>query len=239
MSFHKVHRRARRARVVVPLPEGPRRIIMGGGRGCRLRDDRPARCLPSRCTKTYGDGGGQPVVRVGRGPIRSRAAFDVTALKSQLMVTALSCHAQERYNEFVTRYRNDLVKEERALDSYFGRTSSRSARQDHDDYITNLANAQSEAGIRFRSPDLIAISKTLRRDQFVDQAQIGTWKQSFGGVELIAEMADRMVGRSIGKRMETDGEIAGSCRQSTVWRSVNPRHHAHLILFMLHTYGPL
>ena len=77
-----------------------------------------------------------------------RAAFDVAALKSQLMVTALSCHAQERYNDFVTRYRKDLVKHEQALGSYFGRASSRSARQDHDDYITNLANAQSEAGIR-------------------------------------------------------------------------------------------
>lgn len=77
-----------------------------------------------------------------------RAAFDVTALKSQLMVTALSCQAQERYNQFVTKYRNDLLKEEHALGSYFGRASSRSARQDHDDYITSLANAQSEAGIR-------------------------------------------------------------------------------------------
>jgi hypothetical protein len=77
-----------------------------------------------------------------------RAAFDVTALKSQLMVTALSCNAQERYNAFVTKYRNDLVKGDRALGSYFGRASSRSARQDHDDYITNLANTQSEAGIR-------------------------------------------------------------------------------------------
>lgn len=77
-----------------------------------------------------------------------RAAFDVTALKSQLMVTALSCQAQEQYNRFVTRYRNELVNEERQLGRYFGRASSRSARQDQDDYITNLANAQSEAGIK-------------------------------------------------------------------------------------------
>lgn len=77
-----------------------------------------------------------------------RAAFDVTALKSQLMVTALSCNAQERYNQFIIRYRNDLVKEERMLGGFFGRTSGRAGHQDFDDYITSLANAQSEAGIK-------------------------------------------------------------------------------------------
>jgi hypothetical protein len=77
-----------------------------------------------------------------------RAAFDVTALKSQLMVTALACNVQERYNQFVIRYRNDLVQEERLLSKFFSRASARSGRQDLDDYITSLANAQSEAGTK-------------------------------------------------------------------------------------------
>ena len=77
-----------------------------------------------------------------------RAAFDVVGLKSQLMVTAISCKLEERYNAFVMRYRPDLVKQERTLDSYFGRSFGRRATQEHDDYITSLANSQSQTGIR-------------------------------------------------------------------------------------------
>jgi hypothetical protein len=77
-----------------------------------------------------------------------RAAFDVAGLKSQLMVTAISCQMEERYNAFVMRYRPDLVRQERTLNSYFDRSFGRGATREHDDYITSLANAQSQNGIR-------------------------------------------------------------------------------------------
>jgi hypothetical protein len=77
-----------------------------------------------------------------------KAAFDVEGLKSELMVTAISCQAQDRYNAFVTRYRPDLVSQERAIDVYFRRSYGRSAQKQHDDYITLLANAQSDEGIK-------------------------------------------------------------------------------------------
>lgn len=77
-----------------------------------------------------------------------KTAFDVTGLKSQLMVTAISCHAQDRYNAFVMRFRSDLVSFEKSLNSYFGRTFGRRATQEHDDYITSLANTQSENGLK-------------------------------------------------------------------------------------------
>ena len=76
-----------------------------------------------------------------------KVAFDVAGLKSELMVVAIACQQQERYNAFVTRFRGDLVGDERALTGYFNRTGSR-AQQRHDDYITNLANTQSEDGIK-------------------------------------------------------------------------------------------
>jgi adenylate cyclase len=50
-------------------------------------------------------------------------------------------------------------------------------------------------GSKFRSPDLTGISRTLRRDQFVDQAQIGAGKKGFSGVDLVTEMPDRHVRR--------------------------------------------
>ncbi|MBV9755990.1 MAG: hypothetical protein JO047_02975 [Alphaproteobacteria bacterium] len=74
------------------------------------------------------------------------AAFDLAALKSALMVTALTCHAEDRYNQFVVRYRADLLKAEHALGAYFVRAHG--GQRALDDYITSLANAQSEAGIR-------------------------------------------------------------------------------------------
>ena len=76
-----------------------------------------------------------------------KQAFDVASLKSELMVTAIACQMQDRYNDFVTRYRPELQADERALNHYFSRTAGRHAQQSHDDYITNLANAQSEEGV--------------------------------------------------------------------------------------------
>jgi hypothetical protein len=77
------------------------------------------------------------------------SAFDIAGLKSKLMVTALTCNQQDRYNEFVLRFRSDLMSQERALHAYFARAfgGGRAQRQ-HDDYITSLANTVSQSGIR-------------------------------------------------------------------------------------------
>lgn len=74
-------------------------------------------------------------------------AFNVQALKSELMVTALSCNAQDRYNAFVAKFRSNLLNEEQKLNTYFRTTYGRSAQREHDDYITQLANVQSEKGL--------------------------------------------------------------------------------------------
>lgn len=77
-----------------------------------------------------------------------KSAFDITGLKSQLMVTAITCRAEEKYNAFVLRYRTDLVSQDKALNGYFNRTAGRRAQQQHDDYITALANSQSQDGLK-------------------------------------------------------------------------------------------
>src|SRR5690348_17504415 len=76
-----------------------------------------------------------------------RGAFDVAGLKSELMVVALACNMRDQYNQFVQRFRPHLQREERALEGWFARRYGSKARQQHDDYITTLANAQSQAGI--------------------------------------------------------------------------------------------
>lgn len=75
-------------------------------------------------------------------------AMNVAGLKSQLMVTALACDTRERYNSFVINFRPTLVKEDTALNSYFSHHYGRSWRTEHDSYITQLANVQSDASIK-------------------------------------------------------------------------------------------
>lgn len=77
-----------------------------------------------------------------------KIAFDLAGLKSELMVTAISCQSEEKYNAFVMRFRSDLQGGERGLNNYFSRTAGRRAQQAHDDYITSLANTQSEDGLQ-------------------------------------------------------------------------------------------
>lgn len=74
-------------------------------------------------------------------------AFDVAALKTKLMVTALTCSADEKYNAFVMKYRPELVSQDKALSSFFSRAHGRRARQQQDDYVTQLANSQSRTGL--------------------------------------------------------------------------------------------
>ncbi len=75
-------------------------------------------------------------------------ALEVTALKTQLMVMALTCKADERYNAFVVKYRPDLVQADKSLNTYFSRSSGRNAAKQRDDYVTQLANTQSQTGIK-------------------------------------------------------------------------------------------
>ncbi len=75
-------------------------------------------------------------------------AFDITALKTKLMVTALTCGENEKYNAFVMKYRPELTSQDQALNGYFNRVNARRGRQQHDDYITQLANSESQTGLR-------------------------------------------------------------------------------------------
>lgn len=82
----------------------------------------------------------------------SHEAFNIEGLKSELMVTALSCHAQDQYNAFMAQFRPIVSTQEGKLKSYFrsnyGRRSSRAAQKAYDDYITQLANVQSSQGLK-------------------------------------------------------------------------------------------
>jgi hypothetical protein len=76
------------------------------------------------------------------------AALDLTALKTELMVMALTCQADEKYNSFVTRFRPDLLQSDKSLNGFFSRAYGRTAAKQRDDYVTQLANNQSRVGLK-------------------------------------------------------------------------------------------
>jgi hypothetical protein len=80
--------------------------------------------------------------------MRIRTAFDIEGLKSQLMVTALACQQQDKYNAFMTRYQPTVAAQEHALNAYFKRAYGRAAEKAYDDYISNLANIQEQDGLK-------------------------------------------------------------------------------------------
>lgn len=77
-----------------------------------------------------------------------RPAFDVEELKSQLMVTAIACKANSDYNAFINRYRSDIVDNEKLINTYFSRNFGRHGQKEHDEYITSLANVQSQQSMK-------------------------------------------------------------------------------------------
>lgn len=81
-------------------------------------------------------------------PADVHTAFNLAGLKSELMVTALSCQMQDRYNEFIARFRPFLLKADARLDSYFRTTYGRQGQRQHDDYTTQLADIQSLGGLK-------------------------------------------------------------------------------------------
>jgi hypothetical protein len=77
-----------------------------------------------------------------------RTAFDTEGLKSELMVVAETCNMKDRYNSFIMTYQPSLVAQEKVLTGYFRHSYGRTSDKAHDDYITNLANVQSQEGLK-------------------------------------------------------------------------------------------
>jgi hypothetical protein len=127
-------------------------------------------------------------------------AFSVAGLKSQLMVTALTCDVRDRYNDFVTRFQRDLMAKERALVGYFGRTFGSRGQQQHDDYITNLANTQSEAGVQqgtqFCQKNVSLFDAVLALPKGADLANFAASRDLVQSIDLVVCKAPEHVTRT-------------------------------------------
>ena len=78
--------------------------------------------------------------------VSDQSAFEVQALRSELMVLATGCHDDDRYNAFIRRYQPDLQANERAINAYFQHRYGKAAQFEHDRFVTELANAISRQG---------------------------------------------------------------------------------------------
>lgn len=78
--------------------------------------------------------------------LSDQSAFEVQALRSELMVLATGCHDDDRYNAFIRRFQGDLQSNERAINAYFQHRYGRAGQTEHDRFVTDLANAMSRQG---------------------------------------------------------------------------------------------
>jgi len=117
-----------------------------------------------------------------------KTAFDIRALQSQLMVVALTCGQQDDYNTFVTRHQRDLATAFRNVAGHFRRTSGAQHQRLLDQYITNLANGQSQVGIA--------------RGSFFCREQGGLFQQATAA-NSVTELAQLSVTREIPQALTT------------------------------------
>ncbi len=98
------------------------------------------------------------------------AVFNVEALKSEMMVLATACHDDSQYNAFINRFQPELIANEHALDAYFKRAYGRQGQTQHDSFITNLANAQSDVGLK-QGTDFCPRNATLFQEAMAVSSQ--------------------------------------------------------------------
>jgi len=93
-----------------------------------------------------------PTPPAERAPICARPqekqAIAVSALISELQVISIVCHTEDKYNTLIPRLRPALATNIKVLNGFFTRAYGNRAQKMHDDYITELANLQSDLGLR-------------------------------------------------------------------------------------------
>ncbi len=77
-------------------------------------------------------------------------ALNTRVLQTELMVGALACNNQKLYNEFVTRYRSELIKQGQSLREMFDRRHGRAGTTHMNMLVTRLANEASQRSVTQR-----------------------------------------------------------------------------------------
>lgn len=70
-----------------------------------------------------------------------KAAFDSRVLQNELMVAALTCGENARYNVFVQKFQSELVSHGKTVKAYFARAYGKRGEHELNQFMTRLANA--------------------------------------------------------------------------------------------------
>lgn len=88
-------------------------------------------------------------------------AINVRAMRSMLMVAALSCNQQKEYNKFTKRFQGYLVSQQDLVNGYFGRVYGNSSRSRMTDFVTALANKSSQRSLNVSNSSFCKKSSKL------------------------------------------------------------------------------
>ena len=72
---------------------------------------------------------------------RERQAYEVYALRTEILVGAQSCRMTERFNVFATKFTRELTAEGRELRAHYLKTYGKGGDKALDDFVTRIANA--------------------------------------------------------------------------------------------------
>jgi hypothetical protein len=100
-----------------------------------------------------------------------KEAIDVSALLSQLQLITLTCHTDKEYNALILHLRPALATKEKNLASFFTRAYGKRGQLEHDKYITELANLQSQ--FRLKSGAQFCSTNASMFDQLMPLSTLG------------------------------------------------------------------
>jgi len=77
-----------------------------------------------------------------------KAAINVSALLSELQLITMTCHTRDKYNALIPHLRPALATKQKNLSAFFKRAYGKRGQTEHDKYITELANLQSQLALK-------------------------------------------------------------------------------------------
>ena len=90
-----------------------------------------------------------------------KAAVDARVLQSELMVAALTCGENARYNAFVQKFQSELVGFGNSLRAYFNRAYGKSGEHEMNRFVTRLANGATMRRTQYTMPQYCASAVNL------------------------------------------------------------------------------
>jgi hypothetical protein len=90
-----------------------------------------------------------------------KAALDARMLQSELMVAALTCGENARYNAFVQKFQPQLISYGKSLRDYFARAYGKGGESEMDAFVTRAANGATMHRTQYSMPQYCASAVTL------------------------------------------------------------------------------